>query len=690
MVTASNVTVASGATIAASSLLTAADPDGDPVTYYGLYDNTPGAGYFDVNGVAEPALKALYLTPAQLAETTFVAGPGGTSGTSYDLWVGAYDGTAWTSPNWTEFHVNVAAYQPPVVTASNVTVASGATIAASSLFTASDPEGQPITYYGLYDNTPGAGYFDVNGVAEPALKALYLTPAQLAETTFVAGPGGTSGTSYDLWVGAYDGTAWTSPNWTEFHVNVAAYQPPVVTASNVTVASGATIAASSLFTASDPEGQPITYYGLYDNTPGAGYFDVNGVAEPALKALYLTPAQLAETTFVAGPGGTSGTSYDLWVGAYDGTAWTSPNWTEFHVNVAAYQPPVVTASNVTVASGATIAASSLFTASDPEGQPITYYGLYDNTPGAGYFDVNGVAEPALKALYLTPAQLAETTFVAGPGGTSGTSYDLWVGAYDGTAWTSPNWTEFHVNVAAYQPPVVTASNVTVASGATIAASSLFTASDPEGQPITYYGLYDNTPGAGYFDVNGVAEPALKALYLTPAQLAETTFVAGPGGTSGTSYDLWVGAYDGTAWTSPNWTEFHVNVLPSGSTSAMLTSGVQSAETDATTSAASSQLEISDASSLSPQTMPVVVGRPVGGDGENDTFVFNHNLGSAAVNNSAPGLDATPTIHAMFADFSDLNHGPQSGADTLVAEGADAVGQHVVTLALLHHHNFIVG
>ncbi len=152
----------------------------------------------------------------------------------------------------------------PVVTASNVTLGAGQTsVAASSLFMASDADADTIKLYALYDSSPGAGHFEVNGVAEPAYQVFYLTPAQLAETEFVAGSGGASGASYQLYVGAYDGTAWNTP-WTEFQVNVAASQSPVVTAANESVASGATIAASSMFSVSDPAGQPIELYALYD------------------------------------------------------------------------------------------------------------------------------------------------------------------------------------------------------------------------------------------------------------------------------------------------------------------------------------------------------------------------------------------------------------------------------------------
>src|SRR5258708_6507654 len=55
------------------------------------------------------------------------------------------------------------------------------------------------------------------------------------------------------------------------------------------------------------------------------------------------------------------------------------------------------------------------------------------------------------------------------------------------------------------PPVVTASNRTIANGASIAASSLFSATDPDGDPLTQYAFDFRTvnTNSGYFVVNGV-------------------------------------------------------------------------------------------------------------------------------------------------------------------------------------------
>jgi hypothetical protein len=284
---------------------------------------------------------------------------------------------------------------------------------------------------------------------------------------------------------------------------------------------------------------------------------VNNVVQAADQVIYLTAAQLAQTTFVAG----TTTSDDLFVNVAEGSHWAGSK--EFHVNVPAPQPPVLTATNVSASRGQVLAASSLFTTTDPNNEPLTY-AFYDNTPDAtsGHFVVNGVAQAANQVIYLTAAQLAQTTFVAG----TTTSDDLFVNVAEGSQWAGSK--EFHVNVPAppaAQAPVLTAANVSASNGQVFVASSLFTTTDPNNDPLTY-AFYDNTPdaGSGHFVVNNVVQAADQVIYLTAAQLAQTTFVAG----ATTSDDLFVNVADGSMWAGSE--EFHVNVPGSSQGTASLT------------------------------------------------------------------------------------------------------------------------
>jgi hypothetical protein len=98
--------------------------------------------------------------------------------------------------------------------------------------------------------------------------------------------------------------------------------------------------------------------------------------------------------------------------------------------------------NVSASAGQTLSASSLFSATDANNAPLTYF-VFDNSPAAnsGHFAVNGAAVPAGAVYQISAADLAHTTFVAGA---AGASDDLFAQAYDGHAYSG--WSEFHVLV----------------------------------------------------------------------------------------------------------------------------------------------------------------------------------------------------------------------------------------------------
>jgi hypothetical protein len=194
------------------------------------------------------------------------------------------------------------------------------------------------------------------------------------------------------------------------------------------------------------------------------------------------------------------------------------------------------------------AASSLFTATDPDADAIVTYALKDPT-GYGYFVVNGVKQASNTEINLTAAQLAQTFYVAGS-----SSEQLSVRVSDGTLWSAWQTVSVTVSQPNEKAPVVTASSLTTLAGQTFKASSLFEVSDPNGDPILTYALKDITSGSGYFVVNGVVQANNTDINLTAAQLAQTTFVAG----SGTD-QLSIRASDGFLWS--NWQSFTANVSP---------------------------------------------------------------------------------------------------------------------------------
>ena len=517
----------------ASALFSANDVDGDSLLYF-FYDNTAGAGsgHFTVNGVVQAAGTTFAVTAAQLAQTTFTAG---TYGSSDDLFVNVWDESRFSGPQ--EFHVNLGPNRAPMVTAPDFSASKGQVFDASSLFSASDADGDTLLYF-FYDNSadPASGHFTVNGVVQAAGTTFAVTPAQLAQTTFTAGHD-----SDDLFVNVWDGSAFSGPQ--EFHVNVPVNRAPTVTAPDYRPRAGRCSTHRRCSRPTTPTATTCcTSSTTTARTPTSGHFTVNGVVQAAGTTFAVTQAQLAQTTFTAG----TGSSDDLFVNVYDGATFSGPK--EFHVNVPANQAPTVTAPDFSASKGQVVNASSLFSANDANGDSLLYF-FYDNSadPASGHFTVNGVVQAAGTTFAVTAAQLAQTTFTAGLSG----SDDLFVNVYDGSAFSGPK--EFHVNVA-NNAPTVTAPNQTAPSGHVLNASSLFTANDADGDSLLYF-FYDNSaaPTSGHFEVNGVVQAAGTTFAVTQAQLAQTTFVAGT-----TGDDLFVNVWDQASFSGPK--AFHIDIV----------------------------------------------------------------------------------------------------------------------------------
>ena len=110
--------------------------------------------------------------------------------------------------------------------------------------------------------------------------------------------------------------------------------------------------------------------------------------------------------------------------------------------VAAAMPvPDVTVANVTLTQ-TSVAASSLFTASDSGGYTITEYGFEDT--GSGHFVLNGVVRADNQEIDVTAAQLSQLTYQSVPG----TNDTIEVRAADQAGWGS--WASF----VATAPPLV--------------------------------------------------------------------------------------------------------------------------------------------------------------------------------------------------------------------------------------------
>jgi hypothetical protein len=515
IVPASTITVSANASLQASILFNAADADNDPLTYF-FQDGTAAAnsGHFVLNGTAIAQGAGFHVNAAQLAQLSFVAG---TADDDLSMQV-ADDKGALSAAAAIHLHVN---NHVPVLTvpASTVTANRGQVLQVSTLFSATDADGDTMNYF-FQDGTSAAnsGHFVLNGTAIAQGAEFHVTgAAQLAQLSFVAG---SIDDSLAVQVGDDNGglTAGVA-----FQVHVVNHVPVLtVPASTVTAHANQSLLVSSLFSAVDADGDTMNYF-FQDGTAAAasGHFVLNGTAIAQGAEFHVTgAAQLAQLSFVAGSIDDS-----LAVQVGDDYGGLTPG-VAFQVHVVNHVPVLtVPASTVTAHANQSLQVSSLFSATDADGDTMNYF-FQDGTAAAasGHFVLNGTAIAQGAEFHVTgAAQLAQLSFVAG---SIDDSLAVQVGDdYGGlTAGVA-----FQVHAVNHVPVLtVPASTVTANANQSLQVSSLFSATDADGDTMNYF-FQDGTAAAasGHFVLNGTAIAQGAEFHVTgAAQLAQLSFVAG--------------------------------------------------------------------------------------------------------------------------------------------------------------------
>jgi hypothetical protein len=432
--TATGATAAAGQRRAISDFFTTSDPDGHAITQYRLVDRSAGGGRLvRVVGTSVTDLSATAPVTLNAADLGSVFFEGGASAGADTIEIGLYDGREWSQPT-ISITTTASANRAPVVSAAGTaSVNVGASLAASALFSVSDPDGNAITGYEFRDANAGGGQLRLGGTAL-GNGIVAITPAQLASLTYAAG---TAVGSEAIEIRATDGSLWSSWASVAVATTVAtvANTPPTITTATSSVAANQWVLASTLFTARDADGDAITAYRFTDLTNGNGYFWF-GTVRAANTSFEVSAADMSNVLFRAGS--VSPASDTLRIEAFDGTSWGSR---DVVVSTApANRAPTVTANlGASVIVGGSIPVTSIFSVSDPDGDAINAYEIWDSNPGGGGFRIGGTTSATGVPISLTPAELAITVY---DGDETASSEIVWMRAKDASAW-SP-WTSMNI------------------------------------------------------------------------------------------------------------------------------------------------------------------------------------------------------------------------------------------------------
>jgi PKD repeat protein len=275
-----NMTVNEGAT--SDQILTATDPDGNPITF---------------SKVSGPTFMTVVGNNVHLA-------PGFSDAGTYTGTVRASDGSLSDDKSFTITVINVN--RPPVLAQPvNMTVNGGSN--ADQAITATDPDGQALTFA---------------KVTGPTFMTVTTTSAGTGTGTgnIHLAPGCSDAGTYSASVSASDGAAADTKSLT-ITVNSCANQPPTLAQPvNMSVCEGAT--ANQVLNATDPDGNPLTFtkfsgplfMTVTTTTPGTGTATGNVNLAPGFADGNGNPSTYAASVRVSdGNGGTDTKSFNITV-----------------------------------------------------------------------------------------------------------------------------------------------------------------------------------------------------------------------------------------------------------------------------------------------------------------------------------------------------------------------------------------
>lgn len=299
---------------------------------------------------------------------------------------------------------------------------------------------------------------------------------------------------------------------------------PVVTALNKTLKLGNKTLLSSLFSATDADGDPITKIQIFDasNLLSSGKFEFNGVALSAGVWHTFDISQLGLLRF-ASASGIQSDSFSIRV--FDGTDWSiASNATVFTVQ-ANTTAPVGSLSDFTLVAYEKVKVSNFVTAFDLDGYPISQYQFRDRTTGAnsGFFQVNGVGQAQGAWFTIDPTQFNNLYFV---GALVAVDETLEMRVFDGGLWSTIDLAVARTLANANRPVVQYAQFLKEARTESFV-QSLFTWSDEDNNTAKQYSFFDIDTSAesGFFSLNGNVLPSGQWLTVTPAELANLKWTA---------------------------------------------------------------------------------------------------------------------------------------------------------------------
>jgi len=527
--------------------ITVSDADGDPIVAYRFTDvgTEPTSASLWFKYLPDPYIPqggSVDVPVYQLGD--FWVGGGSVEGTD-TVQVQAFDGYLWSAPE----NIVIITDAPPVVAPATTIFDPDQTVALSSIFTATDTDGDLITQYQVSDTTVGGSYLLHNGVEQAENTVFTIDAADLGGWDIA-----TASTSHNIdefQIAACDGTTWSDT--ATIGVVTGTNSPPVVDVTGpelLRVGQWVNLGAALPFTVSDADGDtPITYSITdLDAADGSAQFWY-GSGYVAQGGTVVIPADQISDLWIKG--GTAAGTDGLEITVSDG-----------HDSSAVQDVTVKTVmASVTVTGDLVVQPGDSWLQITPQNLPIS---VDADDPAVQYRFTDLSSDPNSDYLWfnhdlaqgdsvtLDANQLPTTLWLHGAVN-DGTDM-LQVEVYDGYQWSAPQ----DITVVTDNVPVISTLATDFGPGQTIDASALFGATSPDNHAIQEYSVTQLTSNGSelLFDHSeqAVGTPAITS------DLSNLQFVTSADGYAVDTFAIQ--AFDGLAWSAVTLIDLpdHVSVV----------------------------------------------------------------------------------------------------------------------------------
>lgn len=442
----------------------------------------------------------------------------------------------------------------PTVTVEDQTILLGSTSELANLFTANDPDGDPITRIRVRDNNNNidSGYLTFNGVVQPPNTVLIYDWADLDKLVYRSG---TAISVEQLDISVEAGGQWSDFSSFLMYSVVENVNRPDLVFTDLTTVQNEFSRVADTVSYSDPDGWPVTRWKVRDRNPGpySGYLQLNGEILAPMEWHYVEVEDFGNLRFYAG---FSAPNLDvLDIRARDGANWswltTANSFTTLNFN-----RPVVVPSEYLIATDERVALEDLFSVTDADNNTIKQYRFWDATPHAwsGNMLLDGLPIGANQWFQIDSADLGRMEWESA---SRNFNEEIRIQAFDGTHWSTIQ----NIRVATNEKPVIgVGRNYSIRQQLEFVDLSELVQKLDDGPAYISYEVYDSNTdvlSGGFRQGQQVLTPG-QVHTLTPQEFFSLDFKSGVYEQRSVD-EVYVRANNGTFWS--DWTRHTIRTEP---------------------------------------------------------------------------------------------------------------------------------